>query len=86
MDWKNGQSWVGIKTHMGYVCMYNQEAYGAEGRAGHHHRDPVVGTQGGPRKREGRRMGQTRGGGARCPRGGMARILGPAAPQIPRTP
>ena len=24
--WKNGQSWVGIKTHIGY----NQEAYGAE--------------------------------------------------------
>jgi len=26
MVWKNGQSWVGIKTHMGY----NQEAYDAE--------------------------------------------------------
>jgi len=24
--WKNGEFWVGIKTHMGY----NQEAYGAE--------------------------------------------------------
>jgi len=52
----------------------------------------VPSAQGSPRKRDGRRMGQARGGGARRPRGGMAELHGPtggtrdAAPQIPRTP
>jgi len=44
----------------------------AEGQTGHHHRDQVVSSaQRSPRKREGRRVGQTRGGGAGCTRDGM---------------
>jgi len=131
--WQNGQTWVGIKTHMGY----NEETYGeeratlataletasrrqttpervtiftgaqgrcrqaeglggawprldlrapgkkancgaAEGPAGHHHRGPVVPTaQLGPMKREGRRVGQACGEGARRLWGEMVRIVGP---------
>ena len=55
-------------------------------------RDQVVlGTQEGPRKREGRRVSETRGRRARRLRGGVARVLGPgggardAAPQASRT-
>jgi len=139
--WKNGQSWVGVNTHMGY----NQEAYDAEcaaparalesgsrrqttpewvtiftdaqatigrmaseepGRDQKHAlqtrkhiavlrkaRLDIASAQGSPREREGRRMGQARSRGARCPRGGMAEFCGPAgggmlgaAPQIPRAP
>jgi len=145
---KNGQSWVGIKTHMGF----KQEACGAEraalaralesasrrqmapervtiftnaqaairwmaseepgpgqnyalqarkhryrgateSPARYHHRDPVVpSAQGSPREREGRRMGQAPGGGARRPWGGMAELLGSgrgtrnASPKISCTP
>jgi hypothetical protein len=47
------------------------------GQARHHHRDPVVPrTQGYPRERESRRVGQIGGRGARRSWGGMAAILG----------
>jgi len=64
-----------------------------ENPAGYHHRDPVVpGTQGGRRQRKGRRVGQDRGGGARRPRSGVARLPGSdgsmryAASQFSRAP
>jgi len=62
-----------------------------EGKTRRHHRDPAVPGAQGDRGREGRRTGQTRGGRARRPWGGMVRIPGPgrgthdAAPRSSQT-